>query len=166
MQMKNKTLLLALSGIMAALIFVSTMFLQIPAGRGYIHPGDALILLAAALLGAPAIPAAAIGSALADLFSGYTVYCLPTLIVKGAMAAIVFLGLKKGQAVLFRTFLFFLLAECWMVLGYFLAEWLVLGYGLYGASASVLSNLTQGAGGIILAALLYPPLKKMLAHLS
>ena len=47
-----------------------------------------------------------------------------------------------------------------MVLGYFLYESTVLGYGL-GALASVSANLIQAAGGALLAAVLYRMLMAM-----
>ena len=79
---------LAYGGMMAALVFAATAFFKIPVSvtQGYIHLGDGFILLGAALLGTPAIAAAAIGSMLADLLGGYTMYILPTFIIKGAVA--------------------------------------------------------------------------------
>ena len=76
---------LAMGSMLAALIFVATYFIKLPVSitQGYIHLGDGFVLLGACLLGAPAIPAAAIGSMLADLLGGYTVYCLPTFLIKG-----------------------------------------------------------------------------------
>lgn len=80
----NQTLTLALSGMMAALVFVATYFFKLPVSitQGYIHLGDGFILLGASLwVGQRA--AAAIGSALADLLGGYTLYILPTFVIKG-----------------------------------------------------------------------------------
>ena len=45
-----------------------------------------MILLAAMVVGPLAIPAAAIGSALADLFSGYALYAPATFAIKGLVA--------------------------------------------------------------------------------
>ena len=68
----DQTLTLALSGMMAALVFVATYFFKLPVSitQGYIHLGDGFILLGASLLGWASVPAAAIGSALADLLGG------------------------------------------------------------------------------------------------
>ena len=123
MNQKSSILKLTLGGIFAALICIATMFFQIPVSltQGYIHIGDALILLCASLLGWIAVPAAAVGSMLADLLSGYAVYCLPTLIIKGGVALIVVLGVKENSS-LWRALIWFVLAELWMVLGYFLVE--------------------------------------------
>ena len=160
MNQKSSILKLTLGGIFAALICIATMFLQIPVSltQGYIHIGDALILLCASLLGWIAVPAAAVGSMLADLLSGYAVYCLPTLIIKGGVALIVVLGVKENSS-LWRALIWFVLAELWMVLGYFLVEWLVMGYGLAAAASAVVPNLIQGLSGVVLAALFLKPFR-------
>ena len=91
---------LTFTGLMAALICVLTMFphIPIPAGSGYIHLGDGMILLAAMVVGPLAIPAAAIGSALADLFSGYALYAPATAVIKGLVALIAWLMLPVAAA--------------------------------------------------------------------
>ena len=149
---------LAFGGMMAALVFAATYLFKIPISitQGYIHLGDAFILLGAVLLDWTAIPAAAIGSLLADLIAGYPLYCLPTFLIKAGVAAIAVLGCRKTQSAWIRI-LWFVLAELWMVLGYFLVEWLPLGYGLAAALGAVGPNLVQGLSGVVIAALLQPP---------
>lgn len=71
----------------AALIFLLTYFVKLPAGRGYIHIGDTMIYLAACFLPTPfAMLSAGIGGALADIFGGYIQYILPTFIIKMLIA--------------------------------------------------------------------------------
>ncbi len=154
-------LTLAVGGMLAALIFVATSLLTfpIPMTSGYVHLGDAIILLGAGLLGWLAIPAAALGSMLADLLLGYVTYALPTFLIKGAVAAIAALGAKRKPLAL--KALFFLLAEVVMVLSYFLVEWLLMGYGAAGAWANVPGNAIQGASGIILAMVFLPLLGRV-----
>lgn len=84
-----QALTLAFGGMMAALVFVATYFFKLPVSitQGYIHLGDGFILLGAALLEWWGVPAAAVGSALADLMGGYTLYILPTFVIKGLVAA-------------------------------------------------------------------------------
>ena len=66
-----------------------TSMLHIPVGNGYIHCGDAVIYLAAAVLPLPyAVGAAAIGGMTADLLAGYVSYALPTFVIKGLLAAV------------------------------------------------------------------------------
>lgn len=161
---KNHTsiLKLALGGMMAALVFVATYFFQIPISitQGYIHLGDGFILLGAALLGWAAVPAAAIGSMLADLLAGYTLYCLPTFIIKGAVAAVAVMG-ARGKKPYWLTLAFLVLAELVMVGGYFLVEWLVLGYGLPAAAGAIVPNLLQGASGVVIGGVLIPLLRRV-----
>ncbi|GHU99244.1 hypothetical protein FACS1894211_04310 [Clostridia bacterium] len=82
------TVILSRAGVFAALILIFTAFTQIPLATGYIHLGDAFIFIACVYIGWAAVPAAAVGSALADIISGYAVYALPTFLIKGIMAAI------------------------------------------------------------------------------
>lgn len=153
---------LALGGMLAALIFVATSFFKLPVSltQGYIHLGDGFILLGAALLGPTAIIASALGSALADLLGGYTMYILPTFLIKGAVAAVAVQVLVKERP-LWLTAAGMLLAEGVMVLGYFLIEWLVLGYGLAAAAGAVFPNIVQGLSGVIIGMLLLPVIQRV-----
>lgn len=158
----NRVRQLALGGMLAALILVATLFFKLPVSltQGYIHLGDGFILLGAALLGPTAIIASALGSALADLLGGYTMYILPTFLIKGAVAmvAVPFLAQKRS---LWFSIAGMLLAEAVMVLGYFVIEWLVLGYGLAAAVSAVFPNIVQGLSGVIIGALLLPVIRRV-----
>jgi uncharacterized membrane protein len=157
----NPTLKLAMCGVMAALIFVATYFVKLPMAmtNGYVHLGDGFILLAASLLGWAAVPAAAVGSMLADLMGGYTMYLLPTFLIKGAVAAVAVLALR-GRHEWLRV-LGLIIAEAVMVGGYFVAEWLPLGYGLNAATLGLLGNAMQGLSGVVVGLLLIPLLKRV-----
>lgn len=133
---------LAIAGVMAAMICVLTIFPHIPLGSGYIHLGDGLILLAVMLLGPLGIPAAAVGSMLADLLV-YPVYAPVTLAVKGLMAAVAWLIYRKND--LRHTVLAFIAAEAVMVLGYFVYEWIAVPEF---ALADIPGNLIQAVAGV------------------
>ena len=65
-----------MSALFAALACVATMIIKIPTPgtSGYIHPGDAIVILSGAILGPVwGFFAAGIGSAMADLIGGYFV---------------------------------------------------------------------------------------------
>lgn len=126
----NQALVLALGGMMASLVFVATYFFKLPVSitQGYIHLGDGFILLGASLLGWASIPAAAIGSALADLLGGYTLYILPTFVIKGLVAAMAVYALRTKRPY-WLTVVLLALAELVMVAGYFVTEWLFWGMG-------------------------------------
>ena len=114
----DQTLTLAFGGMMAALVFVATYFFKLPVSitQGYIHLGDGFILLGASLLGWASVPAAAIGSALADLLGGYTLYILPTFVIKGLVAAVAVGALRAKRP-------YWLTVRCWLWLSW--SWWLV-----------------------------------------
>ena len=161
----NQALVLALGGMMASLVFVATYFFKLPVSitQGYIHLGDGFILLGASLLGWASIPAAAIGSALADLLGGYTLYILPTFVIKGLVAAMAVYALRTKRPY-WLTVVLLALAELVMVAGYFVTEWLFLGYGLAAAVGAVVPNLVQALSGVILGGVLIPLLRRAPGH--
>ena len=110
------------------------------------------------LLGPLGIPAAAIGSGLADILGGYMVYALPTMLIKALVALIAWKGWKEGA--LLRAVVSFILAEAAMVAGYFAFESVM--YGTAAAWAAVGPNCIQGIAGVVLGMVchaLYPRLK-------
>lgn len=150
---------LILAALFAALTCVGTMIIRIPTLHGYIHPGDAVVLLSGYLLGpAYGAIAAGIGSGLADLFSGYTVYVPGTVLIKGITA--LFAGLIYSEKR--RTFLFAVIggvvSELFMVVGYFLYETVIFGEGAF--LAAIPGNVVQGIVGLFIALLLLPLLKR------
>lgn len=159
---KNKLIRLCIAAMFAALICVATMLIQIPTPvGGYVNFGDCFILVAAWVLGpAYGFAAGGIGSALADLFSGYYQYVPITFVVKGliALAAALIAGAvtKKlgAKYMLLGHALGAFAGEVIMVLGYYLCESTVLGYGFAGAFAGVLGNTIQGVFGCVLGVVL------------
>ena len=160
----NRTLSLVLTSVFAALICVCTLMVQIPipATGGYANPGDGVLLLAAGLLPLPlSAAAAAVGSMLADVITGYMLYAPATFIIKGSMALLCGFLLKKLQGKKTAYILSALAAECLMVLGYFLYEAIFLGLG-FGAAAGIMGNAGQGALGAVIFCVLFPVIKKVI----
>ncbi len=161
--MKSNGFRVILTAMFASMVCVSTLCIQIasPTG-GYINLGDALVLMSAFLLG-PVYGAAAagIGSALADVITGYVHYAPGTLIIKAAVAvAAALLGrvLSKRAPKLatpLRCIVAGIPAEAIMVVGYLFYAWFPLGYGA-AAVGEVLGNTAQAVAGIAIAALLTP----------
>ena len=147
---------IVLASLFAALTCVVTMYPQIPiaATNGYVHMGDTLVLISAWLLG-PVYGslAAGVGSALADLISGYAHYVPGTFVIKFLIAFTASVCFKALSNVHFNRTLGYtvsgILGELFMVLGYFLYSWLLLGNGAAAAISSVPSNLGQGAFGVV-----------------
>lgn len=152
-------MLLVLAGLFAALITVATMMVRIPTPtKGYINLGDCFVNITGWLLGPIYGGAAAgIGSSLSDLFAGYTVYVIPTFIIKGLMAVVafaVFKVLRKKLPTLVGRIISAIAAELVMVAGYAVYESF-----LYGSAATALTgvagNILQGIGGVLFGVLLY-----------
>ena len=77
------------TGMMAALIFIATYAIKIPAPNGYTHLGDCLIFIAVLTLGTKrGALAAGIGAALSDMMSGFLIWVVPSFIIKAIMALI------------------------------------------------------------------------------
>lgn len=140
-----------------ALIFLGTFVLKIPIITGYIHLGDGVILALSAVMGPSAILAAAIGSALCDILSGYAMYALPTAIIKGLMAfVIIYLPLKKCKYVLIAKFV---IAELLMAMLYFITDMVLSSFAT--ALGALPMNLLQAAGGVLVGFLLHIAFQKV-----
>lgn len=157
---RQKLKLLVTASMLAALSCVATMIIQIPSPtQGYLHLGDAVVLLCGWLLGPLwGALAAGIGSMLADIFSSYVLYAPATLLIKAAVAAIAWLLQRAIAACLKKfpivsLFLSALCAEIVMVLGYFVFEATVVGYG-WAAAAGIPANIVQASFGIIVGTVL------------
>lgn len=162
--MKSNTKKLVFAALMAAIACIATMIIRIPvpATGGYINLGDGIVILSGLLLG-PVYGglSAGIGSALADLFAGYVVYAVATFIIKGLMAVVVGIILKNAsKAGVINVIIAGVIAEIIMIAGYFIFEAVFMGFGL-GALEAVTGNVIQGIGGIIIAAVLTPTVKKI-----
>ena len=159
---------LTMAGLMAALVLVSTMLIQIPTPtRGYIHIGDTMVYLSGILLGPLAgSAAAAIGSLLADLFSGFGIYAPATFVIKGLDALVVgyiYHKMVSGEASVSRKIFCFvvaiLLGGAIMVSGYLAYESVL--YGFKVAVVGILANITQAIGGGVLAIPLFLALDRI-----
>jgi len=160
---------LATAGLMAALVVIGTMIIQIPTpGKGYIHLGDTLVYLCGIVLG-PLLGAmaAAVGSMMADLFSGYGVYAPASFLIKGLDAWLVgFLFVKfiRLNDPLMKRVASFLIAVQFggtvMVLGYLAVETVL--YGFPTAVLSVFANIIQAIAGGLLAIPLFIALNKFI----
>ena len=70
-----------------AIVFFGVFIIKIPGPFGYMHIGDSMIFLAVLMLGGKrGAVAGGLGAAIADIVSGYTIWAVPTMICKAAMA--------------------------------------------------------------------------------
>ena len=162
---------LVLAALFAALSCVMTMVVKIPipGTGGYIHPGDAMVILCGIFLG-PVTGglAAGIGSAMADLLGGYFIYVPITFIVKGLVALLAALAFDKvrkanGKAIV-GVIIGGVIDTVVVVIGYWLPE--IVMYGFAAATASMLPNMVQGISGLILSAVLYPILSTVFKQID
>ena len=163
--MNSKTLRLVNSALFAALTCVATMCIHIPTPGtgGYIHPGDALVILSGIVLGSLyGGLAAGIGSALADMLFGYYLYVPVTFIIKFAVAflsAVIYRKLRDhGTGKTFACIVCGAAATVVVAGGYLSFELLIYGRG---AIASLPANIIQGISGLVLATLLLPAVTKV-----
>ena len=146
--MKNKKILLmCITGIFTALVFVVTAYLHIPTNNGYIHVGDGLIYLAACLL--PwhyAMVVGAGGAFLADCLTGFAVWAPGSVIIK-ALTVLLFSS-KKDKVINLRNSLAVLPATMVCAGGYYLYE--VLLYGNFiSPLAGIPASFTQSVASAI-----------------
>lgn len=130
MNPKNKSnlsvLQLCLTAVFMALICMATMVVQIPIPLGYAHLGDCMILLATYLLGPVAgMIASGIGSAMADILTGYAIWAIPTLLIKGIMPWIAFYFFRKKTK--FSPYIGAVFCLLFMILGYVVAGCILYG---------------------------------------
>ena len=146
----QKIAYLTITGLFAALICITTAYIfHIPFGfnGGYIHVGDTLIYLAAALLPAPyAMAAGAIGGAIADLLTA-PMWAPATLFIK-MLLAIPFTS-KKEKIITSQNVIAIFVAGIISTIGYYLAEVILLGSEA-AFIASVTSSIIQAIGSGIL----------------
>ena len=146
-----------MAAMLAALTCVATMIVKVPSPmKGYLNLGDCVVLLAGWMLSPIyGFAAAGIGSAFADLFSGYVIYAPATFLIKGLMALIACYGFRflyKAVGNLPARIVSGLVAEAMMVLGYLVFEGCL--YGLAPSLVNVPANAVQGAAGLILGCVL------------
>ena len=132
---------MAAAGVLAALICIFTaFFVHIPVGvtGGYIHFGDSLIYIAAAMLPAPyAMAAAAVGGGLADLLTA-PMWTLPTVMIK---MLIVLPFTSKGRNLICKRNM---IAPVWAFMisaaGYYIS-----GAVFFGSKTALVTSLTGSA---------------------
>ena len=153
------------AALFAALACVATMSIRIPTPgtNGYIHPGDAIVILSGVFLGPVwGLLAAGIGSAMADLIGGYFIYVPITFVIKGAVAfaaGVLYQKIGRTSGSCYAAVILGGVGDIILVAGgYFLCESVIYGAA---AAASIPANVIQGVSGLVISILLYPVLLKV-----
>ena len=146
-----------MTALMMACVCTATVIIKVPSPlKGYLNLGDCAVLMAGWILSPGyGFLAAGIGSALADLFSGYMTYVPATFVIKGLMALIVFVCYKlmsKRLGSLTSQIIGGVIAEAIMVLGYFVFEGFL--YGFIPSIVNIPANCVQGTAGLVMGIIL------------
>lgn len=167
---------LAFIGVMAAIIYVVTMF-RIPVGQSKIHLANAMCLLSGLLFGPVAGGlASGIGSALYDaLAGGYDIInVLITFVSKMAMTVVCALiaGTTRSRSQGWRIIVGCIAGALTYVALYVLKTWIFQQFVYHYAAevvtetviAKAIPSLINAAAAVIVAPLLYVPLKNILKN--
>jgi uncharacterized membrane protein len=160
--------------LLIALTAAATMAVRIPVPRtgGYINMGDGVIYITALLFGRTyGAAVGGIGSALADFLGGYALFAPFTLVIKGLEGFLVgVLGAWRGRGGGGRAYLgaavpavAIVVGGAEMVAGYFVAEAYLLHLGVGAAASEVPGNVAQVLGGLVLALIVAPALRRVAA---
>lgn len=140
--------LIALSGMLAAMITVMTTFIRIPAAHnGYTHAGDSMIYLASCILPGPyAATAASIGGFMADILAGAPQWAFAAAIIK-ALNTLPFIAMRRflkaygrdDRIISAYTIAMLIPTSLVTIVGYYIAEGIMFGF-----EASLISALITG----------------------
>lgn len=162
-QSSKRLLSIVYTALAIALVTLSTMVIRIPTIKGYVNFGDIAIFVTAILLGKKSgFLAGALGSATADILGGYIIYAPGTFIIKGLeglICALLIWRSSNNKANTYSLIISPIIAGMWMVLGYFIYEYILFGLGT--ALPSIPSNLLQGGVSAVAAVPIVLALKKM-----
>ncbi|RMF36676.1 MAG: ECF transporter S component [Chloroflexi bacterium] len=145
---------LALIAVMAVIVYLMTRLVQIPTPvKGYIHLGDAGVYFTAFAFG-PLVGAAAagLGTALADLTSGYSQWAIYSLLIHGAQAWVA-AQIARRRPGLVGLIAATIAGGLILVPGYLIAGTLLVGFAA--AVTEVFPNTIQALSGAVIGIPLY-----------
>ena len=132
--------------IFMAMSIALTFFPKILTPTGYIHLGDSIIILSAFFLGPiDAMLIGGIGHCIADIISGYAIYAIPTLIIKGLF------GYAVGK--IKNKYISLPLGILIIITGYFIFESLY--FSIEAGLFSVLTSFIQVLSSVIVSLIIY-----------
>lgn len=164
---QSKTKEIILSGLLVALVFVATKFINIrlpfSVNGGLIHLGNTVLFMAAILFGKKkGAIAGAFGMGLFDLLSGWMLWAPFTFVIRGVMGYIIgsvaWAQDRKGESIVWNL-LGIIIAGLWMISGYYITEVILYGHWLTPLT-SVSGNVIQLVVGMVLGLPLSAGLKR------
>jgi len=163
----SKTRDMVLSGILIALVFIATKFinirLPIAMNGGLIHLGNAMLFMAAIVFGKKkGAIAGAFGMGLFDIVSGWMLWAPFTFIVRGVMGYIIgsisWSNSRNGNSVVYNL-IAIVVGGIWMIGGYYVTEIILYGNWISPVT-SIPGNIIQIVAGAVLGLPLVIALKK------
>lgn len=162
MEQKSDALKIAVVAILTAVVVVFTMIVKIPTAKGYLNLCDVAVCFAAMTFGPwTACICGGVGTALADLLSGYAQWAPISFVchgLEGLLVAMVFKNLKEGKAWI-RVSLSYILCILSVAGGYLLLSGLFIT-DFPVALAEVPGNLGQSTVGFVLGMAVSKAVKK------
>lgn len=164
----NKTFQTILSAMLIALVFISTLFLNIrlpiAANGGLVHLGSAMLFIISIVFGPKkGAIAGAFGMGLFDLVSGWTLWAPFTFIARGLQGYVVgkiaWSFNKQGDSLAINCFAI-LISVPVMLTGYYICEAILFKSWIIPAS-SIPGNIVQNTVGLIIAIPVCTVLKKL-----
>lgn len=165
---KSRTYDLIILAMCIALVFVSTLFLNIrlpiSVNGGLVHLGTAMLFITTLLYGPKkGLIIGAIGMGLFDIFSGWTLWAPFTFVTRGLQAYIVgsiaFSGGRYGRSVPLNIIAIIASVPI-MLAGYYLCEGILFGNWIVPLT-SIPGNILQNVVGLLVAIPVVTMLKKI-----
>ncbi len=166
-QENSKTKELVTSGILIALVFIATTFINIrlplSINGGLIHLGNTILFLAAIIFGKKqGAISGAFGMALFDIFSGWMAWAPFTFIVRGVMGYIIgsiaWSQDRRGNNFVWNL-IGIIISAIWMIAGYYVTEGILYGNWIAPVT-SIPGNIIQIVVGAVIGLPLATLLKK------
>lgn len=163
MHTNRNALKVSVVAVLTAVVVVFTMIVRIPTAKGYLNLCDVAICFIAFTFGPwSAFIAAGLGTALADLFSGYAQWAPISFVVHGLEGLLVALIVRKKDSIttpFIAKILAGIVCMATVSLGYFiLSTWFISGYAV--AAAEIPWNLVQSGVGVVLGLALATAVKR------
>lgn len=168
MNNEKHALKVAVVAVLTAVVVVFTLVVRIPTTKGYLNLCDVAICFIAFTFGPiSAFIAAGLGTAIADLVSGYAQWAPISFVVHGVEGLLIALIVSKKPLTIIRTFFAAIVCILTVSLGYFVLSALFISTPAV-AAAEIPPNMIQAGVGVVFGLALskavkraYPPVSAL-----
>lgn len=160
MNKDRHALKVAVVAVLTAVVVVFTLVIRIPTTKGYLNLCDVAICFIAFTFGPiSAFLAAGLGTAIADLISGYAQWAPISFFVHGIEGLLIALIVRKQPLSKMRTFLAAIVCVLTVSLGYFVLSALFISTVAV-AAAEIPPNMIQAGVGVVFGLALSKAIKR------